>query len=108
MTNKELKAWNKEKEIIEIMIKKYCHKKHRTKKDNLCEECNELLEYSLFRLEKCPFKRNKKFCNFCKVHCYNKDMREKIKKVMRYSGPRLIFSHPIFVFKHLIQKIKQK
>lgn len=60
-TSKELKAWEKEKKLIPVMIKKYCHGKHGTKGEELCEECKALTEYALFRLEKCPFKVNKKF-----------------------------------------------
>ena len=70
-TPKELKAWEKEKKLIPVMIKKYCHGKHGTKGEELCEECRALTEYALFRLEKCPFKVNKKFCSFCRVHCYS-------------------------------------
>lgn len=63
-TPKELKAWEKEKKLIPMMIKKYCHGKHGTRGEELCEECRALTEYALFRLEKCPFKVNKKFCSF--------------------------------------------
>ena len=67
-----------------------------------------LTEYALFRLEKCPFKVNKKFCSFCKIHCYKPDMRERIKDVMKWAGPRMIFTHPIFAFKHVFQMISYK
>ena len=74
---KELKAWEREKKLIPVMIKKYCHCKHGTKEE-ACEECKALTEYALFRLEKCPFKVNKKFCSFCRIHCYKPDMRERM------------------------------
>ena len=105
---KELKAWEKEKKLIPVMIKKYCRGKHGTKGKELCEECKALTEYALFRLEKCPFKVNKKFCSFCKIHCYKPDMREKIKDVMKWSGPRMIFTHPVFTFKHVFQMVSYK
>ena len=105
---KGLKAWEKEKKLIPVMIKKYCHGKHKTKGKVICDECKELTEYALFRLEKCPFKVNKKFCSFCKIHCYKPDMREKIKAVMKYSGPRMLFTHPIFAISHVVQMIKYK
>ena len=38
-TPKELKAWEREKKLIPVMIKKYCHGKHGTKGEELCEEC---------------------------------------------------------------------
>ena len=76
--------------------------------EKICEECRALTEYALFRLEKCPFKANKKFCSFCKIHCYKPDMREKIKDVMKWAGPRMIFTHPVFAFRHVFQMIKYK
>lgn len=97
----------KEIEIIEDMINLYCKKNHKTKK-GLCKECQELKEYAILRINKCPFMENKTFCSNCKVHCYKPDMREKVKKVMRYSGPRIIFKHPIKVIKHLIESKKEK
>lgn len=106
--NKEYKHYEDEKKYIPKMIEIYCHKKHRTNGHNLCEECEELKNYTLLRLDKCPFKKNKNFCNFCKVHCYKKDMKIKIKEVMKYSGPRMLIYHPIFTLKHFIQLIKYK
>lgn len=106
-TSKELKAWEREKRLIPKMIKIYCRGKHKCRGE-MCAECRQLCDYALFRLEKCPFKKNKQFCSFCKVHCYKPGMREKIKDVMKYSGPRMIFTHPIFAFKHIFQMIAYK
>ena len=46
-------------------------------------------------IEKRPFMETKTFCSQCKVHCYKKDKREQIRKVMRFSGPRMLVYHPI-------------
>lgn len=92
----------KEKKIVKLMIEIYS--KHHDKKnleDN--EEMKDLLNYAYLRLNKCPFKDNKNFCSKCKVHCYQKEMREKIKKVMRYSGPRVLLYHPILFIKHQLR-----
>lgn len=35
-------------------------------------------------------------------------MRQKISAVMRFSGPRMMFSHPIIAFKHVSETIKYK
>lgn len=35
-------------------------------------------------------------------------MREKIRVVMRFSGPRMIFHHPVMATKHVICTIKEK
>ena len=105
---KQLKAWRKERELIPVMIRAYCHAKHGTKGKAVCEECRALTEYALFRLDKCPFKVNKKFCSFCKIHCYKPDMRKKIKDVMKFAGPRMLPTHPVFAFKHVFQMISYK
>jgi hypothetical protein len=106
--NRQFKAWEKEVKVIPQMIKIYCHGNHKTKKRELCSECTKLKDYALFRLEKCPFKKNKQFCSFCKIHCYQNNYRMEIKKVMRYSGPRIFFTHPIYACKHVVQMIKYK
>ena len=81
------------------MIRLYCKHNHRTKE--LCPKCAELDSYARFRSDHCPFMENKTFCSNCKVHCYKPEMREKIRKVMRFSGPRMMLYHPIMAVKHL-------
>ena len=44
-------------------------------------------------------------CSFISPY---REMREKIRLVMRYSGPRMIYTHPIMGFRHLFKKIKNK
>ncbi|MBQ5655109.1 MAG: nitrous oxide-stimulated promoter family protein, partial [Bacteroidaceae bacterium] len=56
----------------------------------LCPECSELLHYAHQRLERCRFGEEKPSCTRCPVHCYRKDMRERIRQIMRYSGPRML------------------
>lgn len=91
----------KEKQIVEKMILIYCQKKHNK---NLCTECSQLLEYAISKLNKCKFGEHKGSCKNCKIHCYNPQMRKKIKSVMKFSGPRMIIYYPIYVLKHLILK----
>ena len=97
----------REKATVSLMIAIYCKKKHHTKKE-LCPECAELTEYAMLRSDKCPFMETKTFCSNCKVHCYKPDMREKIREVMRFSGPRMIFHHPIMAISHVIESKKEK
>lgn len=98
---------NREKILVSQMISLYCRKNHRTK-NGLCSECRELDDYAKLRSEKCPFMETKTFCSNCKVHCYKPEMREKIRKVMRFSGPRMIFHHPIPAIRHIIETKKEK
>ena len=95
----------REKETLSLMIAIYCRKKHGSKQ--LCPACTELDAYAHQRSDKCPFMETKTFCSNCKVHCYKKDMREKIREVMRFSGPRMIFYHPIMAMRHVIEHKKE-
>lgn len=97
----------REKLIVSQMIGLYCRKKHKTA-SGLCCECSELDDYAKTRSEKCPFMETKTFCSNCRVHCYKPEMREKIRAVMRFSGPRMIFYHPILAVRHLIESKKEK
>lgn len=45
----------------------------------------------------------KSFCSKCPIHCYKKDMKVKIKDVMKSSGPRLIIYSPMQFIKHIFE-----
>ena len=62
-----------EARTIEAMVQITCHAKHGTKRE-LCSECQELLDYALLRLEKCPFQELKSTCVNCQVHCYRAEI----------------------------------
>lgn len=97
----------REKQTVSEMIALYCKGNHHTKGE-LCEECAKLNAYAQMRSDKCPFMETKTFCSNCKVHCYSPDMREQIRLVMRYSGPRMIFVHPVMAIRHLVESKKEK
>lgn len=56
------------------------------------------------RLDRCKFDERKTKCHKCNVHCYRPDMREKIREVMRFSGPRMIFHHPMEALRYILTK----
>lgn len=97
----------REKKIVSQMIVLYCRKKHQ-EKSGLCLKCQELNEYAKMRSDKCPFMETKTFCSNCKVHCYKPEMREQIREVMRFSGPRMILYHPVAAIRHVIESKKEK
>ncbi len=94
----------REKKTVSAMIRIYCRGNHGGSHTTrgLCEECAELLEYSMNRLDKCIFSETKPTCAKCSVHCYGKGMRERMRAVMRYSGPRMAYRHPILAILHAI------
>ena len=88
-----------ERRIVADMIALYCRKKHSTKE--LCNDCRTLAEYADRRTMACPKMAEKTFCSQCKSHCYRQDMRERIREVMRFAGPRIILHHPLAALRHL-------
>jgi len=92
-----------EKKTVGIMITMYCNAYHNTNNNELCNDCNSLLNYAIMRIDDCVFEVNKPTWEKCPVHCYEQDQRDNIKKIMRYSGPRMLFRHPILTIKHLIK-----
>ena len=94
-----------EKETVEKMIRLYCSRKHGTD-GGLCAECEAVNDYASARLDKCPFGDDKKACSKCKVHCYKPEMRARIRKIMQYSGPRMLLYHPFDFVKHIVKDKK--
>lgn len=96
----------REKRVVGEMIALYCRKKHGGKA--LCKACAALDRYARERSDKCPFMENKTFCSNCRVHCYKPEMREKIREVMRFSGPRMLFHHPVMAVSHVYSTMREK
>ncbi|MEE0285351.1 hypothetical protein CHR60_06585 [Faecalibacterium prausnitzii] len=94
--------------LVSEMIALYCRRQHHTPKGSLCPECQELRDYALARIDHCPFMETKTFCSACKVHCYKPAMREKIRTVMRWAGPRMLPVHPILSIRHVVVTIRAK
>jgi hypothetical protein len=95
-----------EARTIEAMIGLFCREQHGGA--ILCDECRQLLDYARLRLEKCPFQEGKTTCGKCPVHCYRPAMRERVREVMRYAGPRMLRRHPLLALRHLIQGLRKK
>jgi hypothetical protein len=89
----------REKRTVSAMVRMYCKGIHCGR--DICEDCKELLHYSLMKLDACPFKDSKPTCARCTVHCYEASMRARMRSVMRYSGPRMFFRHPVLAIAHV-------
>ncbi len=97
------KRTEREKRTVSLMIGMHCRHNH-PHGNGLCEECAALQEYAMRRTEACRFGSDKPVCSACPVHCYKPGMRERIRGVMRYAGPRMIWHHPGLAVLHLIDK----
>ncbi len=96
----------REKDCISKMVRIYCRGNHGTQGE-LCNDCRELLDYALMRVSKCKFGVEKTVCARCPVHCYKPSMREKVKAVMRYAGPRMLLKHPVHALWHMLDSRKK-
>ena len=96
----------REKIVVGRMIEIYCNHHHATAGHNICEDCQNLFDYACRRLDHCPKGNNKSSCRKCEIHCYSLENREKIRKVMRYVGPRMIFFYPWSAIRHLLSELK--
>lgn len=101
-TNKQL---NDIRVLIDF-VRVFCHARHdqdvRTQFElpselapryrkgvTLCPDCAGLLAHGLQKRRKCPLDP-KPSCKECRIHCYSKEYRAKIREVMAFSGRRMI------------------
>jgi predicted amidophosphoribosyltransferase len=99
---------DEEIELVGLMTQIYCHGNHGTRKGELCPECAELLDYARARVHACPRMEEKTFCSTCPVHCYRPAMRERMRAVMRYAGPRMLFVRPVPALKHCVNTLRAR
>ena len=92
---------DREKKTVCLMIRLYC--RHKLKEKDMPDEYLQLADYAC-RLDRCKFGEKKTTCRKCPVHCYAPAQREKIRAVMRWSGPRMLFYAPIEAIRHMIDK----
>ena len=94
----------REKQTVSHMVGIYCSA-HHAAGTALCDECRELLAYAHARLDRCKFGTGKPTCKKCPVHCYRQAMRERMRTVMRYAGPRMLWHHPVAALRHLMREL---
>ena len=98
----------KDLKVLGGFISIYCRENHRTEDKQafslqnpklrqaldgreplLCRDCGKLLSHGIVKLLLCPYDP-KPMCKKCETPCYAPGYREKVRKVMRFSGMYLI------------------
>jgi len=92
----------RETKTIKVMIRMFCRGHHHVSTSNLCNQCNALAAYALERLDRCKYGEKKTACRKCPAHCYKPEYRDLIRRVMQYSGPRMLLRHPVLAIRHLM------
>jgi hypothetical protein len=100
------KRLNREWKTVRAMVVIYCHGNHG-RGGSVCDQCQSLLDYAHVRLQRCVFGGGKPTCVKCPVHCYQPARRSEMKEVMRYSGPRMLWRHPILCVRHWMDGLAQ-
>lgn len=96
------KLQKKDIKLIGKFVEVYCAGKHAAVERSpfslpeglgrclMCSECAEFMSYAVTRRLKCPLEAEKPTCKHCRIHCYGKQQRDKIREVMAYSGRKLM------------------
>lgn len=100
--NKNFVRRARELKTIRVMVCMYCRGHGHEGGESMCADCDELMEYATRRLERCVFGDAKPTCANCVVHCYSAEMRERVRVMMRWAGPRMLLRHPILGIAHLL------
>ena len=92
---------DRERRTVDTMVLIFCSGHHGTRAEP-CRECTELREYAHARLARCRYQDAKPTCANCPIHCYRPDIRDRVREVMRYSGPRMLLRHPVLAVAHIV------
>ncbi len=88
--------------LLATFVQVYCQGKHSgvatesrelpdaLGESNLCQECRTFLDYAISRRLKCPLEAEKPTCKHCRIHCYAREQRIKVREIMGYAGRRLM------------------
>ncbi len=90
---------HREKRTLRAMVEMFCRGRHGSA-PTLCLACQDLADYALRRLDLCRLAPDKPTCAQCRIHCYKPEMGERVRAVMRYAGPRMLFRHPVLALMH--------
>lgn len=96
----------RERATVAAMVRLYCRGHHGGR--TLCRDCAALIEYADYRLDRCPFETDKPTCVACPIHCYRAAERERMREVMRYAGPRMLWRHPYLAIRHLLDERRDR
>ena len=98
----------REHETLVCMTRIYCAQHHAAPTgSDMCPDCRALMDYAEKRLQKCPYGAGKPTCAKCPVHCYKPAQREEARQIMRFTGPRMTWRHPVYSLFHLLDKFRK-
>lgn len=103
--HEEPKRLQRERVTVRAMVTMCCRRYHGG--TELCESCEALADYADRKLDRCPYGGEKPACTKCPIHCYQPEARERMREVMRFAGPRMLWTHPYLAIRHLLDERKE-
>lgn len=97
----EPRRLRRERRTVTVIIDMFCRHHHAVDAGR-CADCGALHDYAMERIGRCPYGEDKPTCANCPIHCYRKAMRQEMRRVMAWSGPRMLKRHPILAILHVI------
>ena len=89
MSKKNKESVEKDFNILKRFVTTHCHYQHGTKKESICAECEDLIQYAKKKLENCPYDPKPK-CKDCKTHCYKEIYQNRVKEAMSVAGAQFM------------------
>ncbi|NLI72500.1 MAG: nitrous oxide-stimulated promoter family protein [Bacteroidales bacterium] len=89
-------------------IQDWISKEKRITHYRLCANCYELIDKAFQHTERCPHSTYKTFCHECPTMCYRKEDQEKMLPIMRYSGKKIMWKHPMYTWRFIKNLLKNK
>lgn len=89
------------------IIGMYCRAREH-EAESLCADCSCLLHFIEDKLSDCPYGPHKFACRKCPKPCYDEAFRLRLREIMRYAGPRMMFWHPYLTVRHILAGMGKK
>lgn len=99
----------KDRRTLEAIGLIYCRAHHHDcAKDatGLCPDCREAIEGTLDRTLHCP-SNHQGNCQDCSIHCQRGEAQQRIKAIMAYAAPRMLWRHPLMTVEYLRKKLRK-
>lgn len=86
----------------------YCAAHHVDAPKNphgMCAECAATIAFTHDRASNCPNGHTGN-CADCAIKCNRGEQQQRIKAIMKYAAPRMLFKHPLMTLEYALKKLR--
>ena len=105
-----MQSEQKDRAILEAIGTIYCRAHHAECAQDaagLCPECREVVETTLAKAQTCPYGHSGN-CQDCDTQCQRGTSKQRVKAMMRYAAPRMVYRHPLMTLSYVSKKFKKR